>query len=93
MTDYLVIGQAEIDEMRQRIAADRWIPVGERLPELRKNSYLPEFSDRVLVLTRKRDVEICRFFRRLTGRTEWPIANVTHWRPLPEPPQEEEETP
>ena len=64
----------------------RWIPVTERMPEL-------EVS--VLVLDRRGNM-IVRTLRRLVSDKEAvfrpdglaPRKNITHWMPLPEPPEE-----
>ena len=69
-------------------ARDRWVPVGERLPE-------PNTS--VLVATKGNGrswVTIAEGSENVSGKfgawrhayEGWIMDNVTHWRPLPEPP-------
>lgn len=78
---------AEIERLRE---AARWIPVGERLPEK---------GQRVIIFARNGWIGPATYFRVFSespadltdywkhdaGDEVW---HVTHWRPLPEPPQE-----
>jgi len=68
-------------------AAQRWIPVSERLPE-----------DRVTILAafNNREILTAKYYKYYEGfgsvenywRIEgWHSGNVTHWMPLPEPPE------
>lgn len=52
----------------------RWIPCSERLPEA---------GAEVLVFSRSRGIAVDYYDRCLFG-----YADVTHWMPLPEPPEE-----
>ena len=72
--------QAEIERLRE---AQRWIPVSERLPETR-GFYICSNVDRE---TKKVFVEE-RFF--IGGIWDVYFSDVTHWMPLPQPPQEAE---
>lgn len=68
----------------------RWIPVTERLPD---------YDDLVLVIASRKPkenitldeaVELATLYSDgwcLETWTEWTGANVTHWMPLPEPPE------
>lgn len=61
----------------------RWIPCRERLPE-----------DKELVLTYKNErFEVQEYEKRRNGWISsgwfWSLSTVTHWMPLPEPPEEE----
>lgn len=62
----------------------RWIPVKERLPDVR---------DSVLSLTGDCDIYVCDYipsvkqFWTIPG-DELHIDDITHWMPLPEPPKE-----
>ena len=65
--------RAEVERLRE---AQRWIPVGERLP----NSYLT-----VLSLSKNGDIKVDF----VQPKKIWYLGrnNVTHWMPLPEPPE------
>ena len=67
--------QAEIERLRE---AQRWIPVGERLPE--------DFDD-VLVIVGTKYRHIMYRQSGCWWKHGWPQdgADVTHWMPLPEP--------
>ena len=67
--------EAEIDRLRE---AQRWIPVGERLPE--------DFDD-VLVIVGTKYRHIMYRQSGCWWKHGWPQdgADVTHWMPLPEP--------
>lgn len=63
----------------------RWIPCSERLPE-----------DGELVLTYKnKRFEVQEYEKRrngwISGGWFWSFGTVTHWQPLPEPPEKEEQ--
>lgn len=85
--DY-VISNRELLILQQRIAeleaAQRWIPVGERLPEA---------ETRVLAATPTGYMEVdWRFSEPIIDcgfANFFSLDNVTHWMPLPEPPEEE----
>lgn len=72
-------------ELQQAREANRWIPVGERLPEI---------HDVVLIAVRNRSQAREGY---LTEKNEWRVwggvypyfTAVTHWRPLPTPPEQE----
>ena len=83
------------DDLRKRIAeleeAQRWIPVSDRLPE-----------DGVAVLVafteNPKDIDIltAKYYKHYAGFggldnwwniEGWHTGNVTHWMPLPEPPE------
>lgn len=55
----------------------QWIPVGERLPEYFKDVLL--FNQRGMITI---------FY--LTPNSDWSLAKITHWMPLPEPPEKDE---
>lgn len=66
-------------------AANRWIPVGEGLPE---------WSESVTVITITGKVHPARHMGGVfywlgmpAPSHPWPTLNVTHWRPMPEPPE------
>ena len=91
-TDVLLDVATPIDvALRKRIAEleaeRRWIPVSERLPE-----------DRVTILAafNNREILTAKYYKYYSGfgsvenywRIEgWHSGNVTHWMPLPEPPE------
>lgn len=64
--------------------ANRWIPVGERMPEEIGHYIVCAVIKPIPFPDRKtRDVYECVF-----SEFGWHTANdVTHWRPLPEPPE------
>lgn len=74
----------------------RWIPVSERLPELKDDGVLVFFAD----LGRCDVVNIFDYFRPITAGlaadgqqkyTLWAYSQgVTHWMDLPEPPKKGE---
>lgn len=78
-------------ELQQRREAERWIPCGERVPE--EGQYvLCVYEDGECVTD---NVALCQF-RYHNGEpifhddgSNWPAANITHWRPLPAPPTQE----
>jgi hypothetical protein len=63
-------------------AAQRWIPVSERLP----------FGEKVLVLWKDRTIHLDWTFLDGGGYYWWNSgqSNVTHWMPLPQPPEVQE---
>ena len=76
-----------LDRIAELEAERRWIPVGERLPE-----------DRVTILAafNNREILTAKYYKYYEGfgsvenywRIEgWHSGNVTHWMPLPEPPE------
>ena len=81
--------EMEKDAFEQIMTANKWISVGDRLPEI---------GDEVLVLTEFKDIRIYSYMRidQETADVVWEddyghweeIASVTHWMPLPEPPKE-----
>ena len=72
-------------ELLRRRESDRWVPVSERLPE-EDNSYL------VIMADDNRPWSTCRIYntsyKKWIGFYDTDISgDVTHWRPLPEPPE------
>jgi hypothetical protein len=80
-----------IAELAQAREADRWIPTSERLPET-DGSY-PDCSVDVLVVCEGGQVISKGYVEFSSGRwaKTWSekLYNVTHWKPLPQPPSEE----
>lgn len=63
--------------------APKWISVEERMPEV---------DGKYIVCTSKRSVYLTRFYAHSEGgnfKTDI-YTHITHWMPLPEPPEEEE---
>ncbi len=81
----------EVKRLRQELAAarehERWIPVGERLPELGMEYYLARLANGRI---EKVVYKISGMLWKLAGRSDDLSALVTHWRPLPAGPDEEE---
>lgn len=78
------------DKLRKRVAeleaAQRWIPVSERLPEDRAT---------ILAAFKNREILTATYYKRYEGFggvenywhiEGWHSGNVTHWMPLPELP-------
>lgn len=66
----------------------KWIPVSERMPEIRKG-----FLDTTVIIAFDGEPEGSEAIYCIDGNFRWgrdedPIANVTHWMPLPAAPQE-----
>lgn len=78
----LLVKQVEITALRAELEEkQRWIPVSERLP----------VGGKVLVLWKDRTIHLDWTFID-GGRYYWWNSgdNVTHWMPLPQPPEERE---
>ena len=73
--------ETELAALRE---ANRWIPVGERLPD--------EYED-VLVVYAESVREAYMVLDSDAGPqwhgNDWVLLNVTHWRPMPAPPEPE----
>lgn len=84
----LEIGRAEIENLIALAKKNKWISVEDRLPEAGK-----------ILVTDGETVTISNgawLYRSLEGKTRVPAnygagLTVTHWMPLPEPPNEEEQ--
>lgn len=64
-------------------AKDRWIPVEDALPE---------YGEYVLFIRKNREVYVGYYDEKNTWNTDYQWfcgENVTHWMPLPEPPEKE----
>lgn len=80
--------QENIDAFEMAIKSlerTRWIPVSERLPETRNGKTAVVWQDGEITLCHSRDVAS---FLRMTQSSKEDY--ITHWMPLPEPPQEVE---
>jgi len=77
-------GEDAVKAAQKLSTAGRWIPVSERLPEE---------SHRVSAVTAERGLTVAWIHRERTGDLVWVTlddlygAEVTHWMPLPEPPE------
>lgn len=88
--DIVTRAMIAIERLYDRVEADRWIPVTERLPD-RIGDYL--------VSNMHGQMSVCDFHQHMAWSNNEPgwtdengkltSAWVTHWRPLPEPPKEE----
>lgn len=73
---------------QEPVVTGKWIPVSERMPEIRKGWLdLPVI---IAVRGEKNGAEAmyCSDGKFRWGRDEQPIDDVTHWMPLPAAPQE-----
>ena len=86
----------DIEQLEERIkdleAAQRWIPVSERLPE-KSQQVLGALKSSTgnYNLSRINRVTACDHDWEADGFEISNCWTVTHWMPLPEPPQEQEE--
>ena len=76
----VIESRAMARELASRREQDRWIPVGERLPDV-DGAYLC-----VLDYGDQKHVDVRAF---IVGRFGTNHGLVTHWRPLPSPDQDE----
>jgi hypothetical protein len=91
--EYLDKRQDILNDITDAFAKQRWIPVGERLPDGREEvlgwqSWVPNqhWCAGVFVCRRiDRDTAYLKAGEWLTE--EGRLWNVTHWMPLPEPPK------
>ena len=79
---------AIIQAANSPVIPDGWIPVGERLPEVKRG-----FLDTTVIIAMLGEKEggealYCSDGKFRWGRDEDPIEDVTHWMPLPAAPQE-----
>ena len=70
--------RAEVEALKAQLEAQRWIPVGERLPEI---------EDDVLVFDGTVNIGSFDSDGRWYDFEMMSISGVTHWRPLPAPPE------
>lgn len=70
---------AEIEELQEQ--AQRWIPVIERMPEKDALVLVHTAMDGNHVASFDGEAWFCNY------GGEWLFPNVTHWMPLPEPPE------
>jgi hypothetical protein len=72
-----------------------WISVNDRLPEIETTRDDYERSKAVLWIDHEKNMVVASYVtirertRVMTGFSEPPISNFTHWQELPEPPKEE----
>ena len=95
MSEYIAELEAENDQLTAHDATerqdDKWIPVSERLPE---------DGESVLIAVDSAFAPYCHVYEAFhhSAATQWATANglyfhgveyarVTHWMPLPEPPE------
>ena len=78
------------------IHADGWISSKDRLPDIDRKSEVPGWSKEVIGYHRQYGIVFC--YCRISTR-EWMLSKschitseITHWMPLPEPPEKENES-
>ena len=73
----------------------RWIPCSERLPDLIPCKAGTAYSEKVIVWTTERKTMVCVWDGKdwFVPYGFWEVwgKDVTHWMPLPEPPEEKHE--
>ena len=94
--DHLDAAASALEAADKREEAQKWIPVGERLPtvsEYRNGDKFKSMDSNELVpfLVCCEDTEIPfrAFYDGKNWGDGWGKQNVTHWQPLPNPPKEE----
>ncbi len=82
--------------LEKLIDSVKWISVKERLPDIDKKSEVPGWSKEVIGYHRQYGIVFC--YCRISTR-EWMLSKschitskITHWMPLPEPPEGESES-
>lgn len=81
----IILTKEEIDQAIQALSQSEWISVEDRLPEINYASMSKQIlshSDLGLFALNYYDFELKRF-----TSTNY-IGNITHWQPLPTPPNE-----
>lgn len=69
------------------VTVQRWIPVGERLPEVEGSYLVCSKTDKVY---RAHWYPEKKYHEGYTRKAKWSHPNVTHWMPLPDAPKEVE---
>jgi hypothetical protein len=80
---------AAIAEIINAPAVNRWIPCSERLPEIDKDVlvYYTLWKDNPIHIAHLQ--YDCMLFESSDGEFNFKASAVTHWMPLPEPPEKE----
>lgn len=68
-------------------ARGRWVPVGERLPDLDTPVIAATDSDGVIVVERSVEGDEWLWAKLHNGSMLFDDVAVTHWMPLPQPPE------
>lgn len=80
--------------VREALERTRWIPCSERMPDLIPCKAGTAYSEKVIVWTTGRKAMVCVWDGKdwFVPYGFWEVwgKDVTHWMPLPEPPEEEE---
>lgn len=84
--DFRRLPPADVEPVR------RWIPCGERMPDLIPCKAGTAYSEKVIVWTAGRKAMVCVWDGKdwFVPYGFWEVwgKDVTHWMPLPEPPEE-----
>lgn len=92
MEEYALILKNEIEKLRAQLP--RWIPVEERLPELQSWGASTVVlglikSENAPSLNKLHDLTLCVYCDNGIWSMPGRYVAITHWMPLPEPPEEE----
>lgn len=83
------LSAAMIHAGNSQVITDGWIPVSERMPEIRKG-----FLDTTVIIAdgepEGSEALYCIDGKFRWGRDEVPVENVTHWMPLPAAPKQDD---
>ena len=77
-----------LEEIKRLHEAERWIPVSERLPEVNTRMSLFDKKTGFSVYGSMQEWRDDRYLWK-TDVGEYHFSSITHWKPLPQPPEGE----
>lgn len=78
-----------IEAMQDYASQSRWISVEERMPENKGH----DFSDKVLIIDKFKNISVGRYdYMKPAWHVTHAYSGITHWQPLPTPPEKQQET-